>query len=229
MSGTIPATYRETEESEGLAMTLPYQTEANAETLGTIEDPNGVKTVLFSQESDLGFWIGHSVESQWGDQDGDVLTATTDPRDALILGVGNDLYVCRKKMAYPFICVDPDADDPVEIVWIDADDVEDYMADNDRLALTGPLAESVLRRAGFHYDVPAIFHVPGLAKREGEIESELYDVLEDLDNESNAMSDYATGDRKTVKADGPDRLGMARKLIRSLQETREQMEVRSTL
>lgn len=231
MSGIISVTYRDAPGAEGRSMTLPLLTEDNVKVEAHIRYPSGEQIVLFSKNGDLGFYEGRSMDTQWpGALFGTDIDTAFDPTGVTILDLGEKgAYVCQHKMAYPFICVDPDADSPLDISWLPVDHIEDHMVENHLIFLSDPRSKTILREAGISVEATAMVHEDELVSREMLVEDYLFDLLAELEAEINAIDDFASGRESKFDIGDSDLLAKAHEKARYLQALREKMNERITL
>ena len=198
MSGFIRVTYRSAPGGEGRTTTLPLPllTDDDITVEAHIRYSDGEQIILFSQKDELGFYEGRSINTQWpGVLFGTSIGTAFDPSDVTILDLGErGAYVCRHKMAYPFICVDPaTTKSPLEIAWLPVDHIEDHMVENHLIFLSDPRSKTILREAGISVEATAMVHEEELVSREMLVEDYLFDLLAELEAETNAIDDFASG------------------------------------
>lgn len=231
MSGIIQVTYRDAPGSEGQTMTLPLLTEDSVKVEAHIRYPSGEQVVLFSQNDEPGFYEGRSIDTQWPDSvTDDGIDTTHDVRGVTILDRGEGgVFVCRKRMAYPFICVNPDADSPLEIAWLPVDHIEGHMIENDLIFLSDPRSKILLNEAGISVEATAMVHEDELVGREEIVEDFLFDLLDDIETEVNSMGDFVTGNESQFDIGDSGLLAKVHEQVRYLQALREKMNERIKL
>lgn len=227
MPQTIPVTYRQPGSAPVAEMHLPLIDKSAITVLADITYPSGERVLLFFHEGSVAYCEARSMETYWpGALFGSSIDTPVDPRNTTILDLGEEgAFVCRSGRSLPFVHIDRWSAELLKISWMSSDEIADYVQSGIQIDLHTSEAKEMTREAGIKASVSEWVCDPSLIEIEDRTEGGLLDMLDEIEDEIDALNRFACGMSAEFPGETgePGLLDRARTQARTLSMLRKKM------